>query len=261
MSTGEALYLYGVVSGAVPELALGAIGLDNNEVVAVSETTVGLTVLAHAAPARPYQGPEPDVRRWVLEHTRVVERAWDDLGTVLPMTFNVLVSGADGESAETRVRQWLRRAGPALSTRLAAVHGRAELWVEIELDPSAVDLGPELRRQREELAQNAPGLRRLLGKRLEQRQRHGASQLADILYPEYRRRILSIAEEVAERRTRHTSAETAGVSVLSVAVLVPRSQVDALGAELSAIQQEQPGVRVQFLGPWPPYSFSELPPP
>lgn len=35
--------------------------------------------------------------------------------------------------------------------------------------------------------------------------------------------------------------------------------IDAVGAILSDLQARQPAARVHFLGPWPPYSFVELP--
>ena len=37
--------------------------------------------------------------------------------------------------------------------------------------------------------------------------------------------------------------------------------MERLGAELARIQAEQPAARIRFLGPWPPYSFAEVPVP
>jgi len=46
--------------------------------------------------------------------------------------------------------------------------------------------------------------------------------------------------------------------VLTAAYLLPREQVDAFKATISAAQGRQPGVVLVCTGPWPPYSFALL---
>jgi hypothetical protein len=48
--------------------------------------------------------------------------------------------------------------------------------------------------------------------------------------------------------------------VLSTALLVDEPAVEHVGRELAALTEEEPALKVRFLGPWPPYSFAALRP-
>src|SRR5699024_7898660 len=101
------------------------------------------------------------------------------------------------------------------------------------------------------------GVQRLLRKRLEHRERELADALADDLYPGYRRRLATLAEDLVENRAGRAGAGQ--VPVASFSVLVPSEQTDAIGLALAEIREEQPAAHIRFLGPWPPYSFAEMP--
>lgn len=256
-----ALYVYALIPAeAAASLPGDLTGVDGHPVQAIagSEGEVGGSVaaLVHDAEPLPYQGADEAVRQWVLEHSRVVERAWEHAGTVLPVTFNVLVRGEGDESPRDRLRQWLDDQAPSATGALERLRGRVELRIEIAVDRASVAASdPEVEAARAEMASRPAGLRRLLEKKVEQLERQAADRLADDLYPEYRRRLAAHAEDLVEQRRARASEGT--VAVLSVAVLASRDAVDALGRELAEIQEEQPGARVRFLGPWPPYSFAE----
>jgi hypothetical protein len=96
-----------------------------------------------------------------------------------------------------------------------------------------------------------------LQKRLHAMERRIADQLADGLYPRYRHRIARQCEDLAENRRTHLTEGY--VPVLTVAVLVHRARIPDIGAELTAIKDEQPSAFIRFLGPWPPYSFADVP--
>ena len=107
------------------------------------------------------------------------------------------------------------------------------------------------------MAGRSAGLRRLLTKQLDQIRRETAEHLADTLHADIRRRLLSVAEDLRDRgRSRLDPGEA---DVLSASLLVRREDIDAVGTILSELQARQPATRVRFLGPWPPYSFAELP--
>lgn len=253
--TERALYVYAIVPAPVPGgLVAGLKGIDGHPVRAVASPW-GVAALVHEAEPVPYQGPDEEVKRWILEHSQVVERAWEEAGTVLPVTFNVLVRPEGEESAGERLRAWLEAEAPTMRAALDRLRGHVELRVEIVLDRAlAAAEDEEVRALRAEMESKLPGLRRLLERKLEQVERGVADRQADRLYPDYRRRIAARAEDLAEQR--RSVAPAGGVPVLSVAVLARRDAVESLGAELARIQEEQPAARIRFLGPWPPYSFA-----
>ena len=252
----ENLYVYAVVPSSLPEESLGT-GIDGSHLalVAVAE---GVAAVVHEHHAPPYTGPDAEVKRQVLEHSSVVERCWKEARTVLPMSFNVIVTGGDGRPAAERLSEWLRRSAPVLSARLSELEDRVELRVEISLETSlAAREDPEAAALSQELLTRPPGVQRLLRRRLETLERSIAERRADALYPACRRRLAALCEDLTENSRAHPPAGC--VSVLSVALLVARERVKRVGLELSAVQEEEPAARISFLGPWPPYSFAESP--
>lgn len=252
--SASALYVYAVVPSGASLEVIEVAGIQGRAVRIVPGAG-RIAAVVHEGDPIPYQGADEDVKRWVLEHSRVVEHVWEKAGSVLPVTFNVLVRPDAEKSAEARLRQWLDDEAPIMSELLERLRGHVELRVEITVDRAmAAAADAEVQDLRSELENKAAGLRRLLEKKLEQLERRAADARADRLYPEIRRRITVHAEELTEQRRARAPADTA--LVISAAVLVRGSAVEALGAELARIQEEEAALRIRFLGPWPPYSFA-----
>lgn len=207
----------------------------------------------------PYEGADEDVKRWILQHSDVVEDGWNGAGTVLPVSFNV-IARADldkGTSADAQLRAWLDSASEKLTGRLAELAGTSELRVEISLDRTQfVSQSEEVRRIKDEMETRPPGVRRLLEKRLEKTEKELTDSAADQLYPNYRARIAQHCIEIEEYRK--PARESGLVPVLTASCLLKTDRTQELGAELSAIQDEQASANIRFLGPWPPYSFAEM---
>lgn len=121
--SGDALYVYAITEGTAG--ADWGTGIDGRSIEPVLAD--GLVALVHRMEPTPYAGPDEQVRRWAVEHSQVVERAWEAAGTVLPVTFDVLVAPAADLPAAERLRAWLRTNAAMLRTRLEALRGRAEL--------------------------------------------------------------------------------------------------------------------------------------
>lgn len=252
----DSVYVYCVIPDVNRE-DWGQIGIDGAQVYAVAQD--GVAALVHDMPAVPYQGPDEHVKRWVLEHSDVVEDAWRTAGTVLPVTFNVIVRGDSAVTARRRLLDWLAENTAALASRLDAVRDRVELRVEIALQVEACAReDPAVAALQLEMPGKPAGLRRLLEKKLEQMMRDAANRAADSLYRDFRRRLASVSEEIVEIKRNRPSVDH--VPVLAAALLVSRGAVESVGAELAALKAQNPAVNVRFLGPWPPYSFANVAP-
>ncbi|SFK30306.1 GvpL/GvpF family gas vesicle protein [Streptomyces pini] len=259
--TGPALYVYAVVPDR-PGAADGVTGIDGRPLRLPAAPGTGLAALVHDAEPAPYQGTDEDVRRRVAEQDRAVVAVWERTGALLPMTFNVLVapdpSPQDPRTAEERLRDWLTSRAAGLRSRLEALEGRAELRVEITVDRAESTRDDERARALEaEMASRSPGLRRLLARQLEQLRRESSERLADVLHADVRRRLLAVAEDLRERS--RGVRDPGEADVLSAALLVRTEDIEAVGTVLAAVQGEQPAARIRFLGPWPPYTFADLP--
>ncbi|MET9157402.1 GvpL/GvpF family gas vesicle protein [Streptomyces parvulus] len=261
MTEDSALYVYALLPD-LPGAADGVTGLDGRRLRLVPVEGTGVAALVHDAAPEPFQGDDDRVRRWVAEQSEAVTTVWERAGTLLPMTFNVLVAAdtASGRGAEQRLGDWVGDQRDEVTRQLDALAGRCELRVEVALERGASgesgaqatdtpDGGDDGR---------SPGMRRLLAKQREQREKNTAGQLADTLHAGLRRRLLSVAEDLRERGPAQRAPDE--TAVLSAALLVRREDIDAVGAVLSEAQAGEPALRIRFLGPWPPYSFTETRP-
>ena len=113
--TATALYLYCVVPATDPMPVLSSPALDGGPVRAVRYQE--LAALAHVCPPEPYQGSDEEVRGWVAVHNAVVEEAWGCAGSVLPMSFDVIVRDDAERSAEANLVGWLAEHYAALAVR------------------------------------------------------------------------------------------------------------------------------------------------
>lgn len=252
----EKLYVYAVVPAG--EYRPTSVGIDSSPLHAVGRPE-GPRAVVHTHRAGPYDGPDEDVKRWILQHSEVIEDAWQGAGSVLPVSFNVIVRAdvETGATAEVQLEEWLEGESASLLKRLEDLDGTSELRVEVSLDRGLyLEDHAEIRSIRAEMADRPAGVRRLLEKRLEKTEKEIADQAADELYPTIRARIARQCLEIEEYRT--PSSESDRTPILTTACLVTTPGIQGLGAELTAIQNELPAAAIRFLGPWPPYSFSDM---
>ncbi|GGL93527.1 protein gvpL [Streptomyces fumigatiscleroticus] len=272
MTERTALYVYALLPHR-PGAADGVTGLDGRPLRLLPVPGTGIAALVHDASPAPFQGDDDQVRRWVGEQSQAVTTVWERTGSLLPMTFNVLVadeppssdsgsgsgsgSPGKGRSAEQRLTDWLTGRAPEITAQLEELAGRCELRVEITVDRTAVtaDDPRTMRVPEAQLAGRSAGMRRLLAKQREQDVRNAAGQLADTLHAEARHRLLSVAEDFRDRGRAHRAPDE--TDVLSAALLVRNEDIDTVGTVLSELQSRQPAVRIRFLGPWPPFSFTD----
>ena len=250
------LYVYAIVSAE--SYAPTTTGIDGSALHMVGDAN-GPRAVVHTHSRGPYDGPDDDVKRWILEHSEVIEDGWKGAGSVLPVSFNVIVRPDidSGASATAQLERWLQATSSSLSERLEELGGTSELRVEIALDRSAfLDGNEEISSIRTDMAERPAGVRRLLEKRLEKTEKELADRAADDLYPAVRARIAEQCLAIEEYRT---PARNAGQTpILTASCLVTEPGIQNLGAELTAIQNELPDTEIRFLGPWPPYSFADM---
>ena len=246
--TASARYLYCVMPahGAMP--AVRAPALDGGPVQLIRHRDIA--VLTHACAPEPYQGSETEVRGWIAAHNAVVEEAWKSAGTVLPMSFDVIVRGDGGPSAEANVVGWLEEHHAALGHRLRALRGRVEVGVQILLDaedPAASETGAAqspLARPRGRAYFASHLLRREQRERLEREAEAALRRHGEVL--------AALVDDVQVNRPRPVPGK---MMILNLSLLTDQVGVQRVGDYLERVSQES-GAEVRFTGPWPPYSFA-----
>ena len=246
--TASARYLYCVLPAHSAAPPVCAPALDGGPVHAIRHRDIA--ALTHACVPEPYQGSETEVCGWVAAHNAVIEEAWKSAGTVLPMSFDVIVRGDSGHSAEANVAGWLEEHHAALHSRLQALRGRVEVGVQIlcDADNSAGGEAGEAASP-----QVRPRGHAYFTRHQQQReQRERLEREAEAVFCRHAEMLAALVDDVQVNRPRPVRGK---MMVLNLSLLTDQAGVLRVGDYLEQVSQET-DAEVRFTGPWPPYSFA-----
>lgn len=247
----------------------GETGIDDEPVRLLTIDDHGFGIVLHECDSL-YDTDRMDLlRKWLLEHQRVIDVAGEQFGTPLPFQFDMIITGEDD-----RVREWAAEAAKTLSRYLASLADHWEYRIELiaeegDLDSELEAEDPQLGELAEEIEAASSGTAFLLEKQYEQRlselkrtrrQERGAAledRLADLAREvhhlgQQRAALLDDADDSPEAPDGEEPDER---TQARLAVLVHEDREEAIGDVLDEIAAE-PGVTIRFTGPWPPYTFA-----
>ena len=115
---------------------LGPIGLDGARVYVLWQGEIG--ALVHDCPPEPYQGDTETMMGCVNTHNDVIDRAWAEAGSILPMRFDVIVRPDEGHTADENVRRWLEEEHSNFKIKLDEFRDKVELGVQLLWDPAVI---------------------------------------------------------------------------------------------------------------------------
>ena len=243
--TASARYLYCVLPAYDAAPAICAPALDGGPVHSVRYRDIA--VLTHACAPEPYQGGETEVCSWIAAHNAVIEEAWKSAGTVLPMSFDVIVRGDSGRSAEANVAGWLEEHHAALRSRLQALRGRVEVGVQILRDEENPAAG-----EAESLQLRPRGHAYFARHQRRREQRERFEREAEAVFCRHGEMLAALVDDVHVNRPRPVRGK---IMVLNLSLLTDQAGVSRVGDYLEHVSQET-DAEVRFTGPWPPYSFA-----
>ena len=251
----EGCYLYCLVPGDAGAVGAdpGRTGIGGASVEAVGSGPVAAIV--HIGAAVPFETADDTVgRAWVLTHHQVVETAWRQYGTVLPVAFNTIVAADGTASARDRLGHWLDTESARLAPRLEALRGTAEYGVQIDraardaADPPAP--APEAPHG---AGTPSPGVAYLQRRRQERLARQGTTDTLHALGDTLFRRLVGCTERARREPLRAATGER--TAIVTATCLVATARYGAFLAELDGIGADA-GIEVLITGPLPPYSFA-----
>ena len=256
----EGRYIYGIAACNRP-VVLGRIGIEGNEVYTISYKD--LCAIVHNCPAVPYQSKdEGTVTDWVRAHQNVLDRAKDQLGTVIPMGFDVILQprGA-AASPDQVVSDWLKEDYERLCTTMEKIKDKDEYGIQIShesgmAEKQILEQSEEIRRIKEVMATKAPGMAYMYRQKLEKAVKTEIEKLATGWFKDFYSRIEKHTNDIVVGKTKKLNGNK--VMLLNLSCLVSKDKVDGLGEELEKINNTE-GFSVHFTGPWPPYAFAAKP--
>lgn len=251
----EGKYLYCIVDTG-ERVSLGRVGIDGNEVYTIPYCDICAVV--HNCPAQPYQSDNQKVvETWVMTHHKVVDAAWERWSTVLPLSFDTIIKGQPGRSAEWNVQDWLEQEYEELKSKMERVRDKAEYGVQVFWDPKLVaqsltETSPEIVMLEQEIRTKPKGLAYMYRQRLENLLKREMETRADQCFKDFYGRIRKYADDIRVEKTKET--EHGLQMIMNLSCLVHKDKYTQLGEELDKIDRME-GFCVRFTGPWPPYSF------
>jgi hypothetical protein len=162
------------------------------------------------------------------------------------------------------LRAALEHSHDALVAQLKRLEGCDEWAVHIYVDRPTIQQGlntehPTIRQLQQQLATASPGrayfLQRKLADELAVATDQALNDLAQSGYDHLARRAVAGQVNPIRRATSNVSGDW---EILRAAYLVRRSNQGTFIAEIQILAESQEGLRCEYSGPWPPYSFAAL---
>lgn len=261
VDTGRYLYcLVDLTEGTEDRSTVDIAGIEDEPVSLVTARRVSIGALVHPR-EEPFDSTDlTKLRDWLLAHQQVVDAAGDRFGTPLPVRFDTVIEGDDGD-----VAAWLDGHATQIADAFDELSGCWEYrvtlsWDSTEFEAEQRTLDPELSDIQRRIEGSGDGTRFLLEKQFDQRLRELRRQRETVLAERLLDRLESHAEQLTERPVQSDAAASLGIeldsdAVTQVALLASSAAESALGSTLDEMT-ETPGVDVRFTGPWPPYTFA-----
>ena len=257
-------YVYCVVSvdGDGDDESFSTTGIDDEPVSLVGLENASIAAVVHPCEQLYDSADLAQVKRWLVRHQTVIDRAADAFGTPLPFQFDTIIRGDDDT-----VRGWLREERELLEQTLSDLRDHWEYRIDvIEREPpdeaTLLEEDEELRSLRDRIEMASEGEAFLLRKQVDQRvealRRHRRENVTDRLQTQ-----LEDCVREQRRLERRASVDLGGEfdraadgeRLCRLTVLAREADEEAIGSVLDEIAAE-PGLEVRFTGPWPPYSFA-----
>jgi hypothetical protein len=253
-SEASARYIYAIIP-RVATADLGAVGIAGAHVYMLTHRAIAAVV--HDCPPDPYQGEPETVAGWVKVHNDVIDKAWSEAGSVLPMRFNVIVKAEGERSAEENVRQWLELEYSNLQAKLDEFQNKVELGVQVLWDPAIivqriVESSEEIKALRAEMATKSRGTAYFIEHKIANAVKEEMERKAQRDFATCYGRLKERSEGTHVNKVRKQDDKA---MIANLSLLVRRERVQEIGAVLQEAGDEQ-GVEIRFTGPWPPYTFA-----
>ena len=249
-------YLY-CIADSSEAVSLGNIGIEENEVYSIPYKD--LCAVIHNCPATPYESEDKEiVKEWVIAHQKVVDAAWEKLGTLIPIGFDTIIQGNAAVEPEENMKKWLGDDYDNLKAKIEKVRDRAEYGVQLFWDRKTIakkvsDESPEIKALNEEIKSKPKGVAYMYRQKLEALLKKEIEDRADRYFKEFYGKIKPHADDVHVEKTKKTEDEDKQM-LLNLSCLLPKEGSKGLGEELEKIDAIE-GFSVRYTGPWPPYSF------
>lgn len=242
-------YLYGIV--AAPTAArMGNIGIDGNEVYCIPYKSIAAVI--HDCEAKAYSSDDKEtVKKWIVSHHAVVEKAWEQYGVIAPVAFDTIIKGE-----VENLKGWLAENYDSFVSELTKFARKGEYGVQIfwdvkKIGEEIIKGDAELLSLQKQIQSATEGIAYLLKKKMEQALKARLEVKSFNLFNPIYDTIKTMVDDVTIEKLK--DAPEGHQMILNISCLADKESAKKLGKLLDEINGD--GYLVRFTGPWPPYSF------
>lgn len=255
--SGSKRYVYCLVNTTNESaINIDANGLDGETLSLIEYNKIGAVV--HKCDSLYDSKDENQIKSWLIQHQKVVDRASEAFETPLPVRFDTIIDGDDEV-----VKDWLSSHEEEVETALRDLHGRCEyrielLWNDKPFREEVRETDQTLQNIKQRKENSNAGKKFMLEKKYSDHLRKLILEREAELRLQLNEQITStvVDKEVEEKSDKNEKNEQIDRrSVVNISVLADEADESVLGEQLDMIAEKR-GVRIHFTGPWPPYTFA-----
>ncbi len=250
-----ARYVYGVADKGVG-IKLETKGLDGAPVYTIPYREICIVV--HDCPPEPYKSEdEAVVKEWLFTQQEVLDAVTEKFGVVLPMSFDMIIEGKDGQDPEQTVKEWLEKNYDNFTEKMAALKGRQEYGVQVLMDTEVlgarlIETDEKLKAKKKDIDSKPEGRAYMEKELLKDLLKEKLEEAADQYFREFFGWIRKCVDDVVIGKVKKVGGSKQ--MLMNLSCLVRKDMIGVLGGELEKIEAFD-GISVRFSGPWAPYSF------
>lgn len=249
-----AYYVYCFVRSNMDEV-LNLTGVEGRQVALVSDGEFAAVV--HESEPIPYQSQDPEVvKKWVLEHNRVVETLMESYEPVIPVGFDTIIAPSE-ESAKDRLLNWMRRSREEFALLAEKLKGRREYAVRVLVNEQELRKRLSTIELQQGIDEKPRGLQYMYRQKAEKELKARIASHVEKLRANILEQVASVCAEISEETAKHTKVpfEHGTIILVNLSCLVEMDKVSVLGDLLDQVSND-PCLTVHFSGPWPAYTFA-----
>ncbi len=250
-----ARYVYGLADQGVG-IKLDVKGLDGAEVYTIPYKE--MCIVVHDCLAEPYKSDdETVVKEWLFTQQEVLDAVAEKFGVVLPMSFDMIIEGKNGQDSEQVVKEWLEKNYDTFMEKISGLKGKQEFGVQVFLDTELLsaellEKDEELRERKKEIDAKPEGIAYMERELLKDSLKEKIEATADQYFREFYSMIRKWTDDIVIGKVKKAGGNKQ--MLMNLSCLVRKDMVEEVGKELEKIENIK-GITVRFSGPWAPYSF------
>ncbi len=125
--SNNALYIYGIIR---TNKNWKERGIKESNVFLINEGK--FSAIVHRCEEKPYNSANPiEVKDLILAHNRILDKAMEDFGAVIPLSFNTIIKTSEEKTAEENLRSWLKDNEENLLEIWDKINGKKEYGIRI----------------------------------------------------------------------------------------------------------------------------------